>query len=316
MPEEINRRAIDAIASLHWAPDQASAARLLAEGHPPRRVRAVGNAMVDTPAAAAARGPRAGRCRPGCTPAATASSPCTAPPMSTTRRRSPALLAGLAAAARVLPLAWPLHPRTAARLAAAGLALPPGMRRLPPLAYLDFLGLLARARLVATDSGGVQEEATALDLPCLTLRPSTERPVTLEAGSNRLVTAGRPAGGGRRRAGRRLAARPADPALGRPGRRPHGRPSRRIPGAAGMTAPLVLLLSAAHPPDDIRVVRKEGAALAAAGWRVRHLAPGPPAVPAVAGVAIETYPRPRRLARPPARHPVASPAAPPPAAPR
>jgi UDP-N-acetylglucosamine 2-epimerase (non-hydrolysing) len=70
------------------------------------------------------------------------------------------------------------------------MAVPAGVMPLPPLAYPDFLGLLAHARLVATDSGGVQEEASALDLPCLTLRPSTERPVTLEAGSARLVAAG------------------------------------------------------------------------------------------------------------------------------
>jgi UDP-N-acetylglucosamine 2-epimerase (non-hydrolysing) len=98
------------------------------------------------------------------------------------------LLAALGEAARHLPLAWPLHPRTHTRLAEFGLSLPEGVRALPPLGYLDFLGLLARARFVATDSGGVQEEATGLDLPCLTLRPSTERPVTLESGTNRLVT--------------------------------------------------------------------------------------------------------------------------------
>ena len=188
MPEEINRRAIDAIASLHWAPDQASAARLLAEGHPAHRVRAVGNAMVDTllrqlPATRDRPLPPGLRpCRYGVVTlhrAANVDDPAALA----------ALLAGLAEAARILPLAWPLHPRTAGRLAALGLALPPGILHLPPLAYRDFLGLLARARLVATDSGGVQEEATALDLPCLTLRPSTERPVTLESGSNRLVTA-------------------------------------------------------------------------------------------------------------------------------
>jgi UDP-N-acetylglucosamine 2-epimerase (non-hydrolysing) len=98
-----------------------------------------------------------------------------------------ALLDALRAATDLLPLAWPLHPRTRRRLEEHGLAAPPGLRLLPPLPYLDFLGLMARARLIASDSGGVQEEATALDLPCLTLRPSTERPVTLEAGSSRLV---------------------------------------------------------------------------------------------------------------------------------
>ncbi|MDB5375216.1 MAG: hypothetical protein JWP04_3858, partial [Belnapia sp.] len=188
MPEEINRRAIDAIATLHWAPDAASAARLVAEGHPRARVRAVGNAMVDT----LLRQLPAARARP--LPAGLLASRYG---VITLHRAAnvddpaalAALLDGLAGAARRLPLAWPLHPRTAARLTAHGLAVPAGVTLLPPLAYLDFLGLLVHARLVATDSGGVQEEATALDLPCLTLRPSTERPLTLEAGSNRLVSA-------------------------------------------------------------------------------------------------------------------------------
>ncbi|MBX6387115.1 MAG: UDP-N-acetylglucosamine 2-epimerase (non-hydrolyzing) [Microbispora sp.] len=186
MPEEINRRAIDAIATLLWAPDEASAARLLAEGHPPARLRAVGNAMVDT----LLRNLPAARARPlpeGLSPGAYG--------IVTLHRAAnvddPAafarLLRGLEQAAALLPLVWPLHPRPRARLAAHGLEVPAGIRLLPPLSYLDFLGLLARARLVASDSGGVQEEATALDLPCLTLRPSTERPVTLESGSSRLV---------------------------------------------------------------------------------------------------------------------------------
>ncbi len=188
MPEEINRRAVDAVAQLLWAPDEASAALLLAEGHAPARVRAVGNAMVDT----ALRSLPAARDRPlpqGLAPgrygvltlhrAANVDDP----------SAFAALLRGVAEAAALLPLAWPMHPRARNRLAEHGLAVPPGVTVLPPLPYLDFLGLLARARLVASDSGGVQEEATALDLPCLTLRPSTERPVTLEAGSSRLVTA-------------------------------------------------------------------------------------------------------------------------------
>jgi UDP-N-acetylglucosamine 2-epimerase (non-hydrolysing) len=188
MPEEINRRAIDAIATLHWAPDQASAARLLAEGHAPAGVRAVGNSMVDTlrRSLSAARGLAlpaglaAGRY--GVVTlhrAANVDDPAAFAP----------LLRALEAAAALLPLAWPLHPRARARLTAHGLAVPPAITLLPPLPYLEFLGLLAAARLVATDSGGVQEEATALDLPCLTLRPSTERPVTLAAGTSRLVTA-------------------------------------------------------------------------------------------------------------------------------
>ncbi|RAI57818.1 UDP-N-acetyl glucosamine 2-epimerase [Roseicella frigidaeris] len=187
MPEEINRRAIDAVATLLWAPDEGSAARLLAEGAPPAAVRAVGNAMIDTLRrnldAARARGLPDGLAPGGyglvtLHRAGNVDDPA----------RLAALLRGLGLAARRLPLVWPRHPRTAARMARAGLAPPPGLRVLPPQPYLAFLGLLAGARLVATDSGGVQEEATALDLPCLTLRPSTERPVTLAAGSSRLVT--------------------------------------------------------------------------------------------------------------------------------
>jgi len=187
MPEEINRRALDAIADLLWAPDEATAQRLLAEGHGASRIRAVGNAMVDSllrHLPAARRRPLPPGLEPGgygvvtLHRAANVDDP----------ERLAALLAGLAAAARHLPLAWPLHPRTRQRMAGFGFAPPPGLRMLPPLRYLDFLALLAHARLVATDSGGVQEEAAVLGLPCLTLRPSTERPVTLAAGGNRLVT--------------------------------------------------------------------------------------------------------------------------------
>ncbi len=186
MPEEVNRRALDAVATLLWAPDEGSAARLLREGHPPASVRAVGNAMVDTlfrnlPVARAR--PLPAGLEPGSYGVLTLH-------RAATVDRPAALAAalrGVAEAARRLPLAWPLHPRARARMAEAGLAPPPGVVALPALSYLDFLSLLAGARLAATDSGGVQEEATALSLPCLTLRPETERPVTLESGSNRLV---------------------------------------------------------------------------------------------------------------------------------
>jgi UDP-N-acetylglucosamine 2-epimerase (non-hydrolysing) len=186
MPEEINRRAVDAISDLLWAPDHATAARLLAEGHTAGSVRAVGNSMIDTLLkrlpTARARALPAGL-QAGNYGVLTLHRPANVD--------HPAALAGLLAAveqaARLLPLAWPLHPRTARRMAEFGLVMPTGVTQLPPLGYLDFLSLLCRARLVATDSGGVQEEAAGLDVPCLTLRPSTERPVTLESGANRLV---------------------------------------------------------------------------------------------------------------------------------
>nr|WP_245215917.1 UDP-N-acetylglucosamine 2-epimerase (non-hydrolyzing) [Pararoseomonas baculiformis] len=186
MPEEINRRAVDAISTLLWAPDEATAARLLAEGHDPGAVRAVGNAMIDSllralPAARAR--PLPPGLEPGCYGVLTLHRPGNVDDPGALR----ALLDAVSRAARSLAFAWPVHPRTAGRLSEFGLSVPEGVMLLPPLGYLDFLGLLAHARLVATDSGGVQEEAWALNLPCLTLRPSTERPVTLEAGTNRLV---------------------------------------------------------------------------------------------------------------------------------
>jgi UDP-N-acetylglucosamine 2-epimerase (non-hydrolysing) len=188
MPEEINRRALDAISDLLWAPDEATATRLRAEGHGAARVRAVGNAMVDS----LLRHLPAARARPlpeGLTPGGYGIVTLHRPANVDDARDLRALIAAVEHTAMVLPLAWPLHPRTGARMERSGLAPPRGVRMLPPLRYLEFLALMAHARLVATDSGGVQEEAAALGLPCLTLRPSTERPVTLDAGGNRLVTA-------------------------------------------------------------------------------------------------------------------------------
>jgi UDP-N-acetylglucosamine 2-epimerase (non-hydrolysing) len=186
MPEEINRRALDAISDVLWAPDEEAAARLRAEGR--SCVRAVGNAMVDSllrhlPAARARALPDG--LRVGGYGVVTLHRPANVDDAGALCE----LLGALEAAAQVLPLAWPLHPRTRARLDWFSLAPPRGVRMLPPLRYLDFVSLLANARVVATDSGGVQEEAAAAGVPCLTLRPSTERPATIEAGGNRLVTA-------------------------------------------------------------------------------------------------------------------------------
>jgi UDP-N-acetylglucosamine 2-epimerase (non-hydrolysing) len=96
------------------------------------------------------------------------------------------VLAALARVARELPLLFPVHPRTRARIDALGLDLP-GIRLVEPEGYLAFLRLQAGARLVLTDSGGLQEETTVLGVPCLTLRDTTERPITIAEGTNRLI---------------------------------------------------------------------------------------------------------------------------------
>src|SRR5262249_52549893 len=87
---------------------------------------------------------------------------------------------------RRLPVIFPVHPRTRQRIQSERLAQS-GLILLPPLSYLDFLHLMSEARIVLTDSGGIQEETTILQVPCLTLRNNTERPVTIEQGTHRLV---------------------------------------------------------------------------------------------------------------------------------
>ncbi len=118
-----------------------------------------------------------------------------------------------------LPLVLPLHPRGRATLEAAGLGEVPDLLIVEPLGYIEFISLVRGAAAVITDSGGIQEETTVLDVPCLTLRPNTERPITLTAGTNRLVTPRVAGAGARWRAGRRPAAhRRRAPWLGRPRR--------------------------------------------------------------------------------------------------
>jgi UDP-N-acetylglucosamine 2-epimerase (non-hydrolysing) len=103
----------------------------------------------------------------------------------------PEVLAGILAAIgfiqRELPVVFPVHPRTRKVLKARDLAAMPGLIITEPLGYLDFMRLVSEARIVLTDSGGIQEETTVLGVPCLTLRNNTERPITTEQGTNRLV---------------------------------------------------------------------------------------------------------------------------------
>jgi UDP-N-acetylglucosamine 2-epimerase (non-hydrolysing) len=97
------------------------------------------------------------------------------------------LLGAIDAIAQQVPIVFPVHPRTQQRLSQSGIKHHPQLRLIPPLGYLDFLCLLSKATLVLTDSGGIQEETTALGVPCLTLRENTERPVTVTQGTNLLV---------------------------------------------------------------------------------------------------------------------------------
>ena len=96
-------------------------------------------------------------------------------------------LGALTVIAESVPLLWPMHPRTRSRLQSGGIELSSGIRVLEPLGYLDFLSLEADSSIVLTDSGGIQEETTALGVNCLTLRDNTERPATIQFGTNRLA---------------------------------------------------------------------------------------------------------------------------------
>ncbi len=200
MPEEINRLVTDRLSDLLLTTERTAQGRLEAEGVCRTRIRFVGNVMIDTLCEALPRARPAAETIAAQDGAGRFGSAWRAGFGVVTLHRpsnvdDPARLSsGLAAlegiAAR-LPLVWPLHPRTRARLADTAL-LPrlegcKGLLVTPPLGYLSMLGLLREARLAITDSGGVQEETTALGVPCLTLRDSTERPVTIAEGTNTLL---------------------------------------------------------------------------------------------------------------------------------
>jgi len=193
MPEEINRVLTDQLSDLLFTTERTAAANLAAEGIDAGRVHFVGNVMIDTlianlpraiaPAATLAA---AGLPAPDRFAVATLHRPSNVDDQAVLRR----LLGCLTELGETVPVVLPLHPRTRTRIEAAGLqAMLDGRRILPlgPQGYLAMLGLMKAARLVLTDSGGIQEETTALGIPCLTLRDNTERPITVAFGTNTLV---------------------------------------------------------------------------------------------------------------------------------
>jgi UDP-N-acetylglucosamine 2-epimerase (non-hydrolysing) len=188
MPEEINRIVTDSIADLFLVTEESGRVNLLREGVAPDRIYLVGNLMIDSLRQNVERAKEsniADRLGIGGMTYG----------VVTLHRPAnvddPAALEEIMGALRIIaqntPLFWPVHPRTRARLEGGTLPLPREMRLLEPLGYLDFLSLEAGASLVLTDSGGIQEESTVLGVNCLTLRDNTERPVTIELGTNRLA---------------------------------------------------------------------------------------------------------------------------------
>jgi UDP-N-acetylglucosamine 2-epimerase (non-hydrolysing) len=194
MPEEINRLLTDQVADLLLTPSRDGDRNLEREGVDPARIRFVGNVMIDTLVALLPRARErwhslGSRLLPGVGDDAPFGLVTLHRPSNVDERDTLAeVMDGLERVAADLPLLFPVHPRTRKRLADFGLhPRAPGLVLTEPLGYIDFMALTVRAALVVTDSGGIQEETTYLGIPCLTVRPNTERPVTITHGTNRLV---------------------------------------------------------------------------------------------------------------------------------
>ncbi len=194
MPEEMNRVLTDKLADVLFVTEQSGVDNLLREGVPPEKIQFVGNVITDTLV----------HCRPQANALDTVGALGLIPKqyvlMTMHRPANVDTYVGLQAVlhiaettARQLTVVWPLHPRTRAGLVRFGLfdtlMQLPNVRLLEPQGYLAFSNLLEHAAVVLTDSGGVQEETTFLNVPCLTLRTTTERPVTITQGTNQLVPA-------------------------------------------------------------------------------------------------------------------------------
>jgi UDP-N-acetylglucosamine 2-epimerase (non-hydrolysing) len=198
MPEEINRVLTDQVADLLYTTERTAHDNLTREGVDPARIHFVGNVMIDSLLANRALAVPPGETlrRAGADPALVESPQgfgvvtLHRPSNVDHRATLAALLGVMREIAARLPLVFALHPRTRAcidRFELGGMLRDAPIALLPPQGYLEMLGLMAAATMVLTDSGGIQEETTALGVPCLTLRTNTERPITVAEGTNVLV---------------------------------------------------------------------------------------------------------------------------------
>jgi UDP-N-acetylglucosamine 2-epimerase (non-hydrolysing) len=193
MPEEINRLVTDVLSDVLWTPSPDGDENLAAEGIPRGRITRVGNIMLDSfelvrPAIEAADVASELGLERGGYGVVTLHRPSNVDEPAQLDR----LVAALIEVQRRLPLVFPVHPRTAQRMAASGLderLKGEGVLLVEPQPYVRFMGLVTGSAAAITDSGGIQEETTYLGIPCLTLRENTERPITIVQGTNRLVHA-------------------------------------------------------------------------------------------------------------------------------
>ncbi len=193
MPEEVNRVMTDAISDLLWTPSPDGDENLLAEGVAPERIERIGNIMLDSyemlKHRIVASGARAGF---GLTQGDYAVVTLHRPSNVDERSTLAPLVDELISVAGVLPILFAVHPRTRNKLTEFGLldklTSAAGVTLCEPLSYIEFMNLVSEARMVISDSGGVQEETTYLKIPCLTVRENTERPITVTQGTNRLIS--------------------------------------------------------------------------------------------------------------------------------
>lgn len=190
MPEEVNRVVTDHLSDLLFVPSPDAIGNLAREGIAGERVHFVGNIMIDSVCRALPQARQLNPVarfglRPGRYVVATLHRPSNVDRAETLQE----LIRALVTLSVDVPVVFPVHPRTRARLEAMGSQIPQGseLHLLDPVGYLEMLGLVASAGAVITDSGGVQEETSYLGVPCLTVRPNTERPITIEQGTNTLV---------------------------------------------------------------------------------------------------------------------------------
>ena len=189
MPEEINRIVTDRLSDLLLTPSSDGTENLLAEGVPREKIHLVGNIMIDSllrhlPLATLDRVRESIPAAADGYAVLTLHRPSNVDDIDVFRR----ILSAIATIAERVPVVFPVHPRTRQRMREFGLDSALGNVTLTePLGYIDFLSLTSHARLILTDSGGLQEESTALGIPCLTLRNNTERPITVTHGTNQIV---------------------------------------------------------------------------------------------------------------------------------
>ncbi len=194
MPEEINRLVTDAIADLLWTPTGDADQNLLREGVASEKIDRVGNIMIDSFELLAPKIRTAGMAsRLGLAPRQYGVVTLHRPSNVDERETLALITDKLIAISASIPLVFPIHPRTRDSLERFGLSARleacEGCTILEPIGYIEFMSLVLDCRFALTDSGGIQEETSYLGIPCLTLRDSTERPVTITSGTNRLISA-------------------------------------------------------------------------------------------------------------------------------